>query len=90
MVRIAVIVKVSDPILVCLRCLTGTPIINGLADGCKNVCSNGKQLLTCLLDGLLRFLRIRPWYDWAEFNPHIALIEKKQREPSYLTYRQLD
>ncbi|KAF7302742.1 SNF2 superfamily protein [Mycena chlorophos] len=43
-------------------CLTATPIINSLAD----------------VYGPIRFLRIRPWYDWNEFNSHIASKEKKQ------------
>ncbi|KAI0790352.1 SNF2 family N-terminal domain-containing protein [Abortiporus biennis] len=43
-------------------CLTGTPIINSLSDAY----------------GLLRFLKIRPWYDWKEFNDRIALLEKKR------------
>ncbi|KAA1473050.1 hypothetical protein DENSPDRAFT_219273 [Dentipellis sp. KUC8613] len=42
--------------------LTGTPIINSLSDAYP----------------MLRFLKIRPWYDWNEFNTHIALREKKQ------------
>ncbi|KAK0446072.1 SNF2 family N-terminal domain-containing protein [Desarmillaria tabescens] len=42
-------------------CLTGTPIINSLSD----------------VYGYLRFLRIRPWYDWAEFHGHVNLLEKK-------------
>ncbi|KAF8804469.1 hypothetical protein BYT27DRAFT_7243611 [Phlegmacium glaucopus] len=42
-------------------CLTGTPIINSLSD----------------VYGYLRFLKVRPWYDWAEFHPHVGLLEKK-------------
>ncbi|KAK0204021.1 SNF2 family N-terminal domain-containing protein [Desarmillaria ectypa] len=42
-------------------CLTGTPIINSLSD----------------VYGYLRFLRIRPWYDWTEFHGHVNLLEKK-------------
>ncbi|THH32586.1 hypothetical protein EUX98_g1602 [Antrodiella citrinella] len=43
-------------------CLTGTPIINALADAY----------------GLIRFLKVRPWYDWSEFNEKVAMHEKKQ------------
>ncbi|KAH8097049.1 SNF2 family N-terminal domain-containing protein [Cristinia sonorae] len=43
-------------------CLTGTPIINSLSDAY----------------GYIRFLGIRPWYDWTEFNSHIAIKEKKR------------
>ncbi|KAF8488076.1 SNF2 family N-terminal domain-containing protein [Gautieria morchelliformis] len=43
-------------------CLTGTPIINSLSDGYA----------------LMRFLQIRPWYDWQDFNNHIAQLEKKR------------
>ncbi|OCH87359.1 hypothetical protein OBBRIDRAFT_796288 [Obba rivulosa] len=42
-------------------CLTGTPIVNTLSDAY----------------GLIRFLRIRPWYDWDEFNSKIARNERK-------------
>ncbi|EGO03554.1 hypothetical protein SERLA73DRAFT_69411 [Serpula lacrymans var. lacrymans S7.3] len=42
-------------------CLTGTPIINGLIDAYP----------------LFRFLKLRPWYDWTEFNGHISKLEKK-------------
>ncbi|KAF8906844.1 SNF2 family N-terminal domain-containing protein [Gymnopilus junonius] len=42
--------------------LTGTPIVNTLAD----------------VYGLLRFLRIRPWYDWSYFHKEIGLLEKKR------------
>lgn len=42
-------------------CLTGTPIINSIVD----------------VYGYLRFLRIRPWYDWTEFQDHIGRLEKK-------------
>ncbi|KAF9028186.1 hypothetical protein BDZ89DRAFT_1066328 [Hymenopellis radicata] len=41
--------------------LTGTPIINSLAD----------------VYGYFRFLKVRPWHDWTEFNIHIANLEKK-------------
>jgi SNF2-related domain len=47
---------------------TSTPIINGLQDAYAYV----------------RFLKIRPWYDWDDFNHHIALLEKKNREFSPL------
>ncbi|KAJ7770573.1 SNF2 superfamily protein [Mycena metata] len=43
-------------------CLTATPIVNRLSD----------------VYGYLRFLRVRPWYDWKEFNHHVGLLEKKQ------------
>jgi hypothetical protein len=43
--------------------LHSTPIVNALSDAYP----------------LLRFLRIRPWYDWQEFNPYISRIEKKNR-----------
>ncbi|TCD64091.1 hypothetical protein EIP91_004563 [Steccherinum ochraceum] len=43
-------------------CLTGTPIINSLADAY----------------GPIRFLKLRPWYDWSEFNNRVAILEKKQ------------
>ncbi|KDQ60258.1 hypothetical protein JAAARDRAFT_205244 [Jaapia argillacea MUCL 33604] len=48
-------------------CLTGTPIINGLCDAYP----------------YLRFLQIRPWYEWEYFNSHIACYEKKN--PSLAT-----
>ncbi|KZV76703.1 hypothetical protein PENSPDRAFT_646154 [Peniophora sp. CONT] len=41
--------------------LTGTPIVNSLQDAY----------------GILRFLQVRPWYDWKEFNDRIALLERK-------------
>ncbi|KAJ6486844.1 SNF2 superfamily protein [Mycena sanguinolenta] len=43
-------------------CLTATPIVNTLAD----------------VYAYLRFLKIRPWYDWSEFNTHVGKYEKKQ------------
>ncbi|KAJ7136080.1 SNF2 family N-terminal domain-containing protein [Mycena epipterygia] len=43
-------------------CLTATPIVNSLVD----------------VYGYLRFLKIRPWYDWKEFNSHVGCHEKKQ------------
>ncbi|KZT22721.1 hypothetical protein NEOLEDRAFT_625750 [Neolentinus lepideus HHB14362 ss-1] len=42
-------------------CLTGTPIINGLSDAY----------------GMFRFLQIRPWYDWKEYNGQVVKLEKK-------------
>ncbi|KIO33869.1 hypothetical protein M407DRAFT_17469, partial [Tulasnella calospora MUT 4182] len=45
-------------------CLTGTPLTNGTADAF----------------GLLRFLAIRPWYEWKEFNQHVVLREKKNAD----------
>lgn len=44
-------------------CLTGTPIINTTVDAY----------------GLLRFLRLRPWYEWQEFNGSIGRHEKRNR-----------
>jgi hypothetical protein len=46
-----------------------TPIINSLVD----------------VYGYLRFLRIRPWYDFTEFQSHIGRLEKKQRT-SFVQY----
>ncbi|KAJ6590535.1 SNF2 superfamily protein [Mycena vulgaris] len=43
-------------------CLTATPIVNSLLD----------------VYGPLRFLKIRPWYDFTEFNSHVGRLEKKQ------------
>ncbi|KZT61690.1 hypothetical protein CALCODRAFT_490930, partial [Calocera cornea HHB12733] len=43
-------------------CLTGTPVINSLAD----------------LYGYFRFIRLRPWNDWRDYNDHVAGIQKKQ------------
>ncbi|KAL0958396.1 hypothetical protein HGRIS_000537 [Hohenbuehelia grisea] len=43
-------------------CLTGTPIINGLSD----------------VYPYFRFLRLRPWYDDAEFKAHIGSREKTE------------
>ncbi|KAM0748722.1 hypothetical protein T439DRAFT_71167 [Meredithblackwellia eburnea MCA 4105] len=43
-------------------CLTGTPIMNSLSD----------------IFPYLRFLQIKPWYEWKAFRDHIAGIEKKQ------------
>ncbi|KAF7350506.1 putative ATP-dependent helicase C23E6.02 [Mycena venus] len=42
-------------------CLTATPIVNSLLD--------------CY--GYIRFLKIRPWYDWQEYNGHVTKYEKK-------------
>ncbi|KDQ30133.1 hypothetical protein PLEOSDRAFT_1101144 [Pleurotus ostreatus PC15] len=42
-------------------CLTGTHIVNGLPD----------------VYGYLRFIKLRPWYDWSEFHAHISQLEKK-------------
>ncbi|KAF8632872.1 hypothetical protein AX17_004720 [Amanita inopinata Kibby_2008] len=42
-------------------CLTGTPIINSLAD----------------VYGYLRFLRVRPWHDFTEFQNKIGRLEKR-------------
>ncbi|KAJ7637082.1 SNF2 family N-terminal domain-containing protein [Roridomyces roridus] len=42
-------------------CLSATPLINGLKDAY----------------GPIRFLRVRPWYDWSDFNSHVARLEKK-------------
>lgn len=44
-----------------------TPIINSLAD----------------VYGYFRFLGLRPWHDWTEFNNHIGRLEKKNRESHY-------
>ncbi|KAJ7721949.1 SNF2 superfamily protein [Mycena maculata] len=43
-------------------CLTATPIVNSLVD----------------VHGYLRFLRVKPWHDWTEFNEHVGRLEKKQ------------
>ncbi|KAJ3514867.1 hypothetical protein NLJ89_g2121 [Agrocybe chaxingu] len=43
-------------------CLTGTPIVNSLADAFA----------------YLRFLRMRPWYDWTKFQNEIGKLEKKK------------
>ncbi|KAF8589119.1 hypothetical protein K439DRAFT_1383733 [Ramaria rubella] len=43
-------------------CLTGTPVTNSLVD--------------CY--AFVRFLEIRPWYDWQDFNGHIARLERRQ------------
>ncbi|KZP29288.1 hypothetical protein FIBSPDRAFT_917412 [Athelia psychrophila] len=48
-------------------CLTGTPITNAISDAYS----------------LLRFLKIRPWYDWQYFNEQIARYEK--RNPTLAT-----
>ncbi|KAG8907736.1 hypothetical protein FRC01_007593, partial [Tulasnella sp. 417] len=54
-------IAVTDLHATCRWCLTGTPLTNGTADAY----------------GLLRFLAIRPWYEWKEFNQHVVLLEKK-------------
>ncbi|KAG8929092.1 hypothetical protein FRC02_006002 [Tulasnella sp. 418] len=40
--------------------LTGTPLVNSTSDAY----------------GLLRFLKIRPWYDWTDFRTEIQSLEK--------------
>ncbi|KAJ3821535.1 SNF2 family N-terminal domain-containing protein [Lentinula raphanica] len=45
-------------------CLTGTPIINSLSDTYPYI----------------RFLRLRPWYDFWEFHNRVGRLEKKQPE----------
>jgi hypothetical protein len=47
-----------------LKRLYSTPIINGLVD----------------VYGYLRFLKIRPWYDFTEFQGQIGRLEKKNRK----------
>ncbi|KAG5222773.1 P-loop containing nucleoside triphosphate hydrolase protein [Salix suchowensis] len=32
----------------------------------------------------LRFIKLRPWYDWSEFHAHISRLEKKNRHISQL------
>lgn len=44
--------------------LSRTPIVNTIADAYSYI----------------RFLKIRPWYDWVSFNHRIARYEKKRRE----------
>ena len=46
------------------RSFSRTPIINSLVD----------------VYGYLRFLKIRPWYDFRRFQHHIGGLEKKNRE----------
>ncbi|KZV69422.1 hypothetical protein PENSPDRAFT_676105 [Peniophora sp. CONT] len=41
--------------------LTGTPVINSLAD----------------IYGLLRFGKFRPWNDWVSFNEHVAKVQNE-------------
>ncbi|KAF8647982.1 hypothetical protein AX16_006412, partial [Volvariella volvacea WC 439] len=43
-------------------CLTGTPIVNSLVD----------------MYGYIRFLQVRPFYDFKEFQNHIGRLEKKK------------
>ncbi|KAI5477304.1 hypothetical protein MNV49_006525 [Pseudohyphozyma bogoriensis] len=42
-------------------CLTGTPVTNSLGD----------------IFPLLRFLQIKPWFDWKEYQSHVVINEKK-------------
>lgn len=42
-------------------CLTGTPITNGLND----------------LFPIMRFVRVRPWFDWSEWRDSVARYEKR-------------
>jgi hypothetical protein len=44
--------------------VASTPIINGLMD----------------MYGCLRFLKIRPWYDFDQFHSHVSKLEKKDRK----------
>ncbi len=30
--------------------------------------------------GYVRFLKVRPWYDWSEFHREIGKLEKKRRQ----------
>ncbi|PFH46796.1 hypothetical protein AMATHDRAFT_7394 [Amanita thiersii Skay4041] len=53
---------VTDLQATCRWCLTGTPIINSLAD----------------MYGYLRFLKVKPWYDFTVFQEGIGRLEKKQ------------
>lgn len=46
-----------------LNFLSRTPIVNTLADAY----------------GYVRFLKIRPWYDWDQFNDRVTRHEKKRR-----------
>ncbi|KAG9018867.1 hypothetical protein FRB90_008804 [Tulasnella sp. 427] len=57
-------IAVTDLLASSRWCLTGTPLTNGTADAY----------------GLIRFLQIRPWYEWKEFNKHVVLREKKNPE----------
>ncbi|KAK4057554.1 hypothetical protein OIO90_001199 [Microbotryomycetes sp. JL221] len=43
-------------------CLTGTPILNSLGD----------------IFPLVRFLQVKPWYEWSRFNDQIVKQEKKR------------
>lgn len=52
-----------------LNAVCRTPIINSLAD----------------VYGYFRFLKVRPWHDWTEFNIHIANLEKKERKRVAIT-----
>lgn len=44
--------------------LRRTPIVNSLSD----------------VYGYIRFLKVRPWYDWSEFHGEIGKLEKKKRK----------
>ncbi|KAL0578872.1 hypothetical protein V5O48_003105, partial [Marasmius crinis-equi] len=54
-------------------CLTGTPIINTLTD----------------TYAYIRFLRLRPFYDWNEFNDHVGRLEKKQPDVAVLRLQKI-
>ena len=51
------------------RHVFSTPIINSLTDAYA----------------YMRFLKIRPWYDYTEFRNHVGLYEKKNRTSDNLT-----
>ncbi|KAF9256614.1 hypothetical protein L218DRAFT_881400, partial [Marasmius fiardii PR-910] len=54
-------------------CLTGTPIINSLTDAY----------------GSIRFLQIRPFYDWDEFNEHVGRLEKKRADVAVIRLQKI-